>query len=383
MRALRVLAVLLTVAIVATVAKGGHELPVYPSYYPHEIEIRTAAPEQAAGLLLQGGIQAYVGGTPRFAEQPPDWMRSVESLGAMVSVRVNPASSLVHDEGTACAVARTILRDIAGRGEDLVFHPYPVTPFHGDYLDHVDLADAAKARVLGDTAEPAKSFPHTFRVAAEGPLAKSLVRPEWYTQGSDWDAAIEETDAAQLVASSLVALNGWLGPPWVRTGWFQADLLLADAAAQSADASRARNDLERLQAGDYADAIERINLERELVSTLTSGCRKVIAGYTVKREYLNAEFSAGIENVAYDSVAGLHSPMFIRTVKLKDFPWNGWLSLGINARPSAAWNPIAGFNDPFGRLVWFALADPAVLPAPNDARWTINRIADVQSSAGK
>jgi hypothetical protein len=298
-------------------------------------------------------------------------------------VRVNPASSLVHDEATACAVARTILRDIAGRGEDLVLHPYPVTPFHGDYLNHVDLADAAKARVLGDTAEPAKSFPHTFRVAAEGPLAKSLVRPEWYTQGSDWDAAIEETDAAQLVASSLVAVNGWLGPPWVRTGWFQADLLLADAAAQSADASRVRNDLERLQAGDYTDAIERINLERELVSTLTSGCRKVIAGYTVKREYLNAEFSAGIENVAYDSVAGLHSPMFIRTVKLKDFPWNGWLSLGINARPSAAWNPIAGFNDPFGRLVWFALADPAVLPAPNDARWTINRIADVQSSAGK
>ena len=383
MRALRMPAVVLTVAIVATVAKGGHELPVYPSYYPHEIVIKTAAPEQAAGLLLQGGIQAYVGGTPRFPERPPDWMHSVESLGAMVSVRVNPSSSLANDERAVRTVARTILRDIAGRGGDFVFHPYPVTPFHGDYLDHADLADAAKTRLLGDTAESAKSFPRTFRVAAEGPLAKSLVRPEWNTQGSDWDAAIEETDAAQLVASSLVALNGWLGPPWVRTGWFQAELLLADAAAQSADASRAGNDLERLQAGDYADAIERINLERELVSALTSGCRKVIAGYTVKREYFNAEFSAGIENVAYDSVAGLHSPMFIRTVKLKDFPWNGWLSLGINAQPSAAWNPIVGFNDPFGRLVWFALADPAVLPAPNDSRWTINRIADVQSSAGK
>ena len=62
---------------------------------------------------------------------------------------------------------------------------------------------------------------------------------------------------------------------------------------------------------------------------------------------------------------------------------NGWLSLGINAQPSAAWNPIAGFNDPFGRLLWFALGDPAVLPAPNDSGWTINRIADVQSSSGK
>jgi hypothetical protein len=381
MRALRVVAVLLTVAIAATGAKGGHELPVYPSYYPHEIEIRAAAPDQAANLLLQGGIQAYVGATPQFRKPPPDWMRTVESLGAIVSVRVNPASSLVQDEATACAVARTVLRDIAGRGEDLVFHPYPVTPFHGDYLNHVDLADAAKARILGERNEP--SFPRALKVAAEGTLARSLVRSEWYTQASDRDATIEETDAAQLVSSSLVALNGWLGPPWVRTGWFQGYLLLAEAAAASADALRARSDLQRLEAADYADAIERINLERDLVHALTSGCRKVIAGYTVKREYLNTEFSAGIENIAYDSVAGLHSPMFIRTVKLKDFPWNGWLSLGMNARPSAAWNPIAGFTDPFGRLIWFALADPAVLPAPNDARWTINRIADVQSSAGK
>ena len=382
MRALRALAVILGVAAAATLARGGHELPVYPSYYPHEIEIKTAAPEQAAGLLLQGGIQAYLGGTPRFLEQPPDWMHSVESLGTMVSVRINPSSSLANDERAVCAVARRILRDMAGRGGDFVFHPYPVTPFHGDYLDHVDLAEAAKARVLGDVAEPA-SFPRSLRVAAEGPLGQSLVRPEWTTQDSDWDAAIEETDAAQLVASSLLAVNGWLGPAWVRTGWFQANLLLADGVAQSADADRARNDLERLQSGDYADAIERINLERALVSALTSGCRKVIAGYTVKREYLNAEFTNGIENIAYDSVAGLHSPMFIRTVKLKNFPWNGWLSLGVNARPSAAWNPIAGFSDPFGRLIWFALADPAVLPAPNDSRWTINRIADVQSSAGK
>ena len=51
--------------------------------------------------------------------------------------------------------------------------------------------------------------------------------------------------------------------------------------------------------------------------------------------------------------------MFLRTVKLKDFPWNGWLQLGLDARPSAAWNPIGGFTDEFGRLMWFAVGDPA------------------------
>src|SRR5215469_11867194 len=87
MRTWPVFAALLAVAAAATVARGGHELPVYPSYYPHEIEIRIATPEQAAGLLLQGGMQAYIGGEPRFPEPLPDWMRTVQSLGATVSVR--------------------------------------------------------------------------------------------------------------------------------------------------------------------------------------------------------------------------------------------------------------------------------------------------------
>ena len=69
--------------------------------------------------------------------------------------------------------------------------------------------------------------------------------------------------------------------------------------------------------------------------------------------------------------------MFIRTVKLKDFPWNGWLALGIGGKPSAAWNPVAGMTDSFGRLMGFAVADPALMPAPYDAGWMLNRISDL------
>ena len=28
-------------AIIVTAARGGHELPIYPSFYPHEITIKT------------------------------------------------------------------------------------------------------------------------------------------------------------------------------------------------------------------------------------------------------------------------------------------------------------------------------------------------------
>src|SRR5262249_12181703 len=191
-----------------------------------------------------------------------------------------------------------------------------------------------------------------------------------------WDVEIKEVAASQLVASTMTALNGWLGPPALKTGWYQAYLLLGDAV-EDRTKERVERDLRRLQDGGNADAVERTNLERDLVAKLIAGCRKLVIGYTVKREYYNADFSAGIENIAYDAHQGFNSPMFIRTVKLKDFPWNGWLALGLDAPAQAAWNPIAGFTDPFGRLMWAALGDPAALPSPYDASWVLNRISDV------
>ena len=116
-----------------------------------------------------------------------------------------------------------------------------------------------------------------------------------------------------------------------------------------------------------------MELERKLVAELTGGCERVVAGYTVRRERFSSEFSQGVENVAQDSHTGINSAIFVRTVKLKDFPWNGWLRVGIAAKPAAAWNPIGGLRDPAGRLIWAALGDPALLPAPYGATWVANR----------
>jgi hypothetical protein len=368
-----VLLVLAALLAALGVARGGHELPVYPSYYPHEIAIETMPPERAADLFRDATLHAYLGAEPRFPSAVPASIRAVESLGSFVIVRINPA----HDERSACAVVETIVRDMADK-TGFVFHPYPVTPLHGDYLYHVDRAEAAKARLLGALASP----PRNLMVKASGVL-RDLVRPEWVVTGPDWDAAVEEVDAAELVAASATSLNGWLGPPWVKSGWFHAERMLADATDDAEAKHRTDAIAQRLEAGDYRDAVERANLERELVATLAGGCRKRVAGYTVKRQYFSAEFTNGIENVGFDSIEGLNSPIFIRTVKLKDFPWNGWLTLGIDGRPDTAWNPIGGFEDGFGRLLWSAIGDPALFSAPNDSGWMLNRIADVQSNSGR
>ena len=356
---------ILGTAAIVTVARGGHELPIYPSFYPHEIEIKSLAPEEAAQPLRDGKIQAYVGSGLSFAGVPPADIRAIESLGSFIVVHVNPASARAQDDASACAVVRTVMQALAAQG-DFIAHPYPVTPFHGDYLHHADLAAAAMARF-----SLAEAPVDGLKILAYGRLAQR--HPDWSAHGQDWDALVMEVDVGKLVASAMFSLNGWLAPPWVRKGWFHAELLLADSASEP----KQRIDSGRLKAGDFRSPVERINLERDLVTLLTGNCRKIVTGYTVKREYVNVEFSAGIENIGYDSLTGLHSPMFIRTVKLKDFPWNGWLALGIGGKPAAAWNPIGGMVDPFGRLLGFTVGDPALLPSPYEAGWMLNRIADL------
>jgi len=368
-----IIIIIAAVSTAATVARSGHELPVYPSYYPHEIEIASIAPERAASLLRDGKMHAYVGGPPHFADTVPEPIRAVESLGAFLTVRVNPASRLAVEEASACAAIRAVVRDIATNA-DVVLHPYPVTPFHGDYLHHVDRAEGATSALLGH--DPAAPAIRDLKVRARGAAANRLRHADQAAPDL-WDVEIQETAVSALVASTTTAINGWLGPPWLKTGWYQAYLLLGDAIDSTAR-ERVEGKLRQRQSGEIGDPVDRINLERDLVAALTGGCRKIVIGYTVKREYYSAEFSAGIENIAYDTLQGFSSPMFIRTVKLKDFPWNGWLALGIDARSQAAWNPIAGFTDPFGRLMWAALGDPAALPSPYDAGWVFNRISDVE-----
>jgi hypothetical protein len=368
---------LLSALTVTGAVRGGHELPVYPSYYPHEIEMRTIAPEAAESLLRQSKIHAYLGNELNLSGSAPDMIAAVESLGSLVTVRINPQSSYTKADATACAVARSVARKISSNNPGVILHPYPITPLHGDYLYHVDLAEAAKRRLLSDTeAWPAIQ---DLKLKAADAAAKRLLGTEKAAPESDWDVEIRETSSLELIDSATTVINGWLVPPVARSGWNQAYLVLHDALDVDAR-QRVEADVQRIQSGDFDDPVDRINLERAVVTALIGDCRQIVVGYTLKHEYFNTEFSAGIENIAFDSLTGLNAAIFLRTVKLKDFPWNGWLRVGIDARPTSAWNPITGFSDKFGRLMWSAIADPALLPSPYDHAWMANRISEIQAS---
>src|SRR2546426_11474962 len=46
----------------------------------------------------------------------------------------------------------------------------------------------------------------------------------------------------------------------------------------------------------------------------------------------------------------------------------------VPERPTAAWNPIAGFTDATGRLLWSGLSDGALFPQPYGGGFAQNRV---------
>jgi hypothetical protein len=365
---------LLIAGLVAAGGQGsaGHSVGHFPSFYPDEIRIETIDPAAAAKSLSEETLHAYVGAAPEFAGPVPKHVESVQSLGSILVLSLDTSSARFASPQARCAVARGIMAALREEKSDgFVFHPYPVTPYHTDYLHHLDRVEAA-VDALGGATPPGSSE----KFAAKGRLAAAVVRARWTIATDGADIALEEVPIDELVAGTGVPFDGWSSPPWAKEGWFEAHRLLAPALDSTTREALDEN-YARLIRGETIGLAERADLERQLVTALTRGCARMVIGYTAKKEYVDAAYPAGIENVAYDSLGGLNSPVFLRTVKLKEYPWNGKLHLGVRERSTGAWNPVAGFTDPMGRLIWSAIGDPAMIQFPFNASWMPNRVQSV------
>ena len=358
---MKVLVVVVLVLVLVPLAWAGHELTFYPAFYPQEVSVRWVEPRAAAPLLRKNALHAYAGADP-LAGALSEKVRYAESLrGWVVLTFARPTG----DAEARCAAGAALVRALGPRAP-FVAHPWPVTPYHDDYVQQYDLVQRARERSAG--AVP--------RVRAAGPL-KSALTAAGVGVAPDAEAVVEEITLSSLLDGVETRLAGWHGPAWLKEGWFQAWLLEAPALPPAAREA-AEDTFRRRADGAPLPAAERVNLERRLVGQATAGCERVVLGYTLRHEALDDDYNEGVENIAVDSQAGVASPIFLRTVKLKDFPWNGWLHVGVEGGARSAWNPIAGFTDPAGRVIWAAVGDPALLLDPDNARFVPNR-ARVQS----
>ena len=344
---------------------AGHEVPYYPSFYPQEIRIETLDP-QAAGREFANArdpLHAYIGTAPRFSGAAPADLKSVVSLRSFITASANPQRLTSRD--TRCRAA-TAAAAMLAKHPDLVTHAYPITPYHADYINHVDRVPEAASGVAAGAPIP------SLQVRA-GEAITPLTPENFQLASAAWDISIEEVPVGEVTRRAGAGTAAWPTAPWLKEGWFQAYHLLRPALSAPEDGRRADDAYRLLVDVDARNPAERINRERALLAALMQGCDRVVVGYRLRREVHNDEFSNGVENISFDSQSGLNSPVAMRTIKLKDLPWNGWLRLGIEDRPAAAWNPVAGFSDAPGRLVWSAIGDDSFLPIPYNSLWATNR----------
>ena len=347
---------------------AGHQVGHYPSFYPDEIRIDAIDPAVAGKGLAEETLHAYIGAPPTFAGPAPQHVKTVRSLGSFLVLTLNADSPRFVSTEARCDAARGILAGLRqAKSSGFIFHPYPVTPYHADYLHHLDRIEAVVADLGAATSATAP------RISAKGRLAETIVRTRWDAPAEDADFALEAVPVESLLGPAEVRFDGWSGPPWIREGWFHAHELLAPGL----DAAQ-REGLDRhylpLLLGQTRSFAEHADLERRLVGDLVGPCRRMVAGYVLREESFDDRYPEGVENIGYDALGGLNSPIFIRTVKLKDYPWNGKLHLGVPEPAKAAWNPVAGFTDATGRLIWSAIGDPAMIALPSNASWMPNRV---------
>jgi hypothetical protein len=350
-----------------SVARAGHEVSYYPSFYPQEIRIEALNPAAAAQAFAGTAdpLHAYIGTAPAFPGPAPAQLKSVLSLRSFITASVNPQSARSQSAQARCRAVQEAAQELVQQS-DVIVHRYPITPYHADYLSHVDL--------IGAPAAPAQRgkerTPLTFRAGAG---ARSLLSPDTPLDAAHWDVDVAEHSVDELLHNAGVGASIWPPPPWAKEGWFQAYQLLRPFLGEQARAERADAIYERLMLGNASEETERLNLQRTLLAALTQGCERAVIGYRLRREYYNDEFSNGVENIASDSQSGLNSAIALRTMKLKDFPWNGWLRVGIDEDKDAAFNPLAGFSDAMGRMVWSMIGDAAFLAIPYNSGWVQNR----------
>src|SRR5262245_19431607 len=275
---------LLLSLVAAIPAQAGHEIPFYPSFYPQEITVLSAAPETALRLFEKKTLHAYVGPDPFRGATSPAHVERAESLDGYVVLTLNRDAPGMTEPGARCAAAWRTLRALARAKGAWVVFPYPVTPFHADFVDHFDLVEAVRKRlrpVEGDTgAAP-------LRVRATGRTADLIRSAGLRPANGAWDASLEEVPLSSLLAGQEGRANGRPWPPWAKMGWFHAYLLFA--GERGTGTSTMREAFDRRLRGDWASDGERVALERRIAMNAPGECDRVVAGYTVRSEAVNVD----------------------------------------------------------------------------------------------
>src|SRR5262249_61537918 len=100
-----------------------------------------------ARLCRRTKTHASRGDDPFAGAAPPAYVRPAESLRAFVVLTFPRPTGAFAERDARCGAAAAVARALGHRA--FIPHPYPITPYHDDYVAHVDLEQQARERAPG------------------------------------------------------------------------------------------------------------------------------------------------------------------------------------------------------------------------------------------
>src|SRR5262249_30247272 len=124
-------------------AWADHALPFNPSFYPHEIQLKTVDLISAKRLLVNNSLHAYIGGNPFAGGKTPPNLDYVESFDSYLVATFNLMSKPWKEREARCAAAGSVVSAMAANKGDYFFSPHPVTPDPESFRQPSALAETA------------------------------------------------------------------------------------------------------------------------------------------------------------------------------------------------------------------------------------------------
>ena len=218
----------------STVARGGHELPIYPSYL-------SARDRDQDARSRPRGRRAARGQDPGLCRAAACALRGTPPAEVRADRIARRVRHRARQSGFGAGAGRGVgLRRRQGgrpraRATAERFHPASLSG-HA-VARRLSPSRRSRRRRQGAALRPAMRRLRDLKVKASGELrASGLVGDAARTGTSRSSRSMRPSSSPPR----RLAMNGWIAPPWLRTGWFHAERLLADAAGDPARRQRRR-----------------------------------------------------------------------------------------------------------------------------------------------
>lgn len=415
---------LLTPLMLVQVALAGHENPFQFSFYPHEIRFFKAKPDEVTNLIYETTDTPVVKGLHIYLE-PLSYeenkqitssknIKSLKAIDKIYTILINIPSERTNPL-SLYEFRRSILRYLVDReeiskniaGSEPLF--IPITRFHAEYRYVVNIDNEIRSRwkysenllrqsinkyleVSGAVYQDGKITIRNKQVSLsiyspkndEIALAiSSYIKEKLENIGfkihtldykkEEADILINIYDYQNLTFYNLRNINGiYVGFEQYK-GIFLASIIYHNIATQHDELFKASS----LSEQEYASLLQ--NFIKEGIEKSNEQPILLTYSYYV----YNDDFDQGIENMVRSPLTGPLTDVFYRTVKLRLFPWNGWLLVGLNTDKQTYYNPILGFDDAWGKHLWMAMSDSAVVFQPYNTSVEPNRVVWVSVETSK